>query len=610
MVVGFHGWVDLVKPQVKQASKRQPSSPRPPSGSAPVRLIGGDYEIVNRWPVVVLASLTFFLSLPLFAPASFWLLGFVVFVPWLVAVCISRRSGWVYLVSYLLGAAFFLWHLRWMYHTTPPGYILGSLFWLAPGFPLAAWPVRFLYRQHGWSIAIVFPIIWTAIELLRSRGPLNFPWFLLGHSQIRILTLIQIADLVGVYGVSFLLALVNGWMADLLLRPILIWWGRSATASRRVPIGTVVMVVSLGATIVYGQYRLSQHNQLAEQPESLGPKIAVLQGDFVLSPTYDPKAPTEGDKFRTYRELLERAAAQSPDMLVLPETPWSLYLQKNGEYTEWNPLFTGLATRYSTPLVVGSLRECPQQVGPDAKVCRHNSAFVYTPGVTTPKSYDKIHLVPFGEYVPFRNSERFHWLYRFLNDGPWNPWGAGGHDYSLTPGTEYSVFAMQAKSRQGDAFRFGLTICYEDVVADLFRRFVTDRDGAKRVEFMLNISNDGWFGRGTQQPQHLVSCAFRAVENRIGIARAVNTGVSGFLDSDGSWHDLMVAESESPHAGGTGYRIAPVRINRRVTFYSQYGDVFAYGCTFLAMIAMGTALTTQWRSRRVSRREGKEMVTT
>jgi apolipoprotein N-acyltransferase len=165
---------------------------------------------------------------------------------------------------------------------------------------------------------------------------------------------------------------------------------------------------------------------------------------------------------------------------------------------------------------------------------------------------------------------------------------------------------MQARSLEGEAFRFGVTICYEDVVANVFRRFVTSPDGSKRVEFMLNISNDGWFGRGTQQPQHLVSCAFRAIENRIGIARAVNTGVSGFLDSDGSWHDLMVGEGKGPRAGGTGYRVARVQIDRRVTFYSRYGDVFAWACAALTVLAMVSASVTGVRGWRAGRLAGKE----
>ena len=345
--------------------------------------------------------------------------------------------------------------------------------------------------------------------------------------------------------------------------------------------------------------------QLCQQRAAVGPRISVLQGDFVLSPVNDPSAPSDDDKRRSYFALFDQATAHSPDMVVLPETPWFMYLQQGGRYSAWNYKFVRLAAQHHTNIVVGSLAEQPQPPGTYPAVHRYNSAFVYRPDVREPDRYDKIHLVPFGEYVPFRYCKRLHWLYRFLNDGPWNPWGRDGFEYSLTAGTEYKAFAMQAPSLSGDAFRFGVTICYEDVIPDLFRHFVTDRDGKKRVEFMLNISNDGWFGRGPQQPQHLVSCAFRAVENRIGIARAVNTGVSGFLDSDGSWHDLMADPGDTPRAGGTGLRVAPVRIDRRVTFYSRCGDVFAKACAILTGLAIGDALmhgVRGWRALRRSRR--------
>ena len=605
---------------------------RQQADSSPLRLIGGQYEIVHRWPVVVLAAMTYLLSLPMFEPRSVWLVGYVLFVPWLTAVCISRRSGWVYLISYLLGAVFFLTHLRWLYATTPPGYILGSLY-LAACFPLAAWPVRHLYRKRQASVAITFPIVWTALELMRSRGPLNFPWFLVGHSQIRLLTVIQIADLVGVFGVTFVVTMVNGWLVDLLLRPILIWRGGRAKPPRVGPVGTVVMLIVVGATLIYGRARLGT----ARARE--GPLIAVLQGDYLLSPddldapapeeqrpAHDEidalllamyRTPYEADKRRTYVELMAEAARERPDVVVLPETPWALYLNRELRNTPSdanvvNPSalqheeFVRFASHRQSYLVVGSLSREPQPQGTTYPAeHRYNSAFVYTPGAKEAGRYDKIHLVLFGEYVPFRYSKRLFWLYRFLNDGPWNPWGRDGFEYSLTPGTEFKTFPMQSRSLGGDAFSFGITICYEDVIPQVFRRFVVDEDGNKRASFMLNISNDGWFGRGTQQAQHLAACAFRAVENRVGIARAVNTGVSGFIAPDGSWYSLVGKSSTEPQVGGTGYRTARVMIDPRVTFYSRHGDLFGLGCAILAAVSVVDALSAGVRERRLRRSTGK-----
>jgi len=176
-------------------------------------------------------------------------------------------------------------------------------------------------------------------------------------------------------------------------------------------------------------------------------------------------------------------------------------------------------------------------------------------------------------------------------------------EYSLTPGTQYTTFAMRMRSPESRELHFGITICYEDVIPDVFRRFVVDGAGRKRADFMVNISNDGWFGHGAQQPQHLVNCAFRAIENRVPVARAVNTGVSGFVASDGSWYDVAADSQRHPQAGGVGYRVARLWLDPRVTFYSRHGDLFAFACGLLGAVGMADAIVVA-RRRRARRRAG------
>ncbi len=601
------------RPTARSAGRRRPVAAQTPAAGTDGLPPGGSVRALAG-----AAALTLLLSLPLFAPWSFWPLAYVAFAPWLMAITVTPRAGRVYVFSAVLGAAFFLVHFRWLYSTTPEGYVAASLLLLAPGFVLGTWLIRHLRRRRGVPLVLSFPLVWVAVEFLRARMPLGFPWFLLGHTQIRLPAMIQIADLTGVYGVSFVVAMVNGLLAELILRRT----GRRAggIAAGATPAWTALVVGTVAAVHLYGWYRLAQTDA---RP---GPRIAVLQGDFELHPRPVPGKPpaTDEQKRELYFELFRQAAAGAPDLVVFPETPWSMVLNREIREIHRNAallesmsrerarqaLLMGLAgqrhherlrdlsARHRTAIVIGSLSEEPQPDGVYPPEHRYNSAFVYRPDHEEPRRYDKIHLVPFGEAIPFRYSRRLFWLYRFLNDGPWNPWGGKDFEHTLTAGTGFCTFEIPAPSLNGHDYRFGVTICYEDVIPEVFRRFVVEGSGPKRVDFMLNISNDGWFGHGSQQAQHLVNCAFRAIENRVGIARAVNTGVSGFIDSTGRWHDLVVEPGRGPHAGGTGQRTARVAVDPRVTLYSRYGDVLAWLCGLVAAAAGLDAVTLRWRQRR------------
>ncbi len=574
--------------------------------AATPRLAGASAPVVfeQPWQVLTLSLLSWVLSLPLFAPWSIWPLGYIVFVPWLLAVCGARSTAWTIAGSYLLGAAFFLTHWRWLYSTTPPGYFAGAL-WFALHFPLCGWIVRHLVRRRRVNAAVAFAFVWVLTELMRSRGPLAFPWFLLGHSQIRLLPLVQIADITGVYGVSLLVALVNGWLCDMLLGRL----GARAPEPLRVPMlhASIGIVLLFAATLIYGRQRMD-----GEAVEK-GPRVSVLQGDFELSPVSDPNAPKDSDKRQTYLKMMAAAAADSPDLIVLPETPWGLYLNRElrefpsnaaivHESRRQHAAIQKLASAFGSDVVIGSISLEPQPEGSYPDTHRYNSAFVYHPDGSEPGRYDKIHLVLFGEYVPFRYWYGLHWFYRWLNSI--TPWGHDGFEYSLTAGREFDVFATRPRAG-GQERHFGITICYEDVIPQVFRQFITDAAGGKRVDFMLNISNDGWFGHGSQQPQHLVNCAFRAIENRVGIARAVNTGVSGFIAPDGGWYDIITPQPGRPLAGGEGHRSSTILIDPRVTFYSRHGDLFGAACSLVGLAGLADAIATGVRNR-PKRRKRKE----
>lgn len=402
--------------------------------------------------------------------------------------------------------------------------------------------------------------------------------------------------------------------------------------------------VLVGATWLYGQMRLAQTEGLSE-----GPLVAVIQHDFVqlsVPPYSEPRERV----FSEYMVQGAQAARHSPDLIVFPETTWGShqnidFLQiplqavdevdarayafghrthlataafARGEYArvnetiaEWEQVFRQIAAQRPELGLRRDFPRLPAEGGPPTTVLigslsiqklettyprlkKFNSALVYDPdGTQRPQRYDKNHLVPFGEFVPFRQ-QRFlfidlHPLYRWLNR--LSPFSDGGKiEYSLSPGRELTVFTLEAGGR---TYRFGTPICYEDVTPYLIRRYVW-QGGQRRVDFLVNISNDGWFLHSAELPQHLAICVFRAVENRVGIARAVNTGISGFIDSNGRTYNLVEKDGRLFGPGVVGYQVGRMKIDQRASLYGRTGDWLAGACLVGSAALWASAMFTRW----------------
>jgi len=536
------------------------------------------FAITTHRAVAVLALCSAVLQSVIFAPISIWPVGFVCMVPWLILTARTSQAPRVYFYSYMLGLASFLINMRWMYAATGWGYLALSLY-QAVYFPLVACPLRHAVRRRQWPLALVFPLIWTGSELLRAVVISGFPWFYLAHSQYNVLTLIQISDLVGAYGVSFVVAAVNGAIADVILirlatRNSLMGLGRTA----RFSIGFAIVLVA--ATMVYGQFQL--HRETTE----VGPKVAIIQGDYLVS--VDGPEVDDRDKMKTYFSMIEEAANEKPDLFLLPETPWIMYL--NPEARDFFSVsrksfarFKDYAARNNAYLVTGSASFLRTPNDLLAQERRYNSAMVFGPDGSEPGRYDKIHLVYFGEVVPFRFG-RLRFVYLWLNRIMPFSGADRNFEYSLFAGDQFRSFKMEPASRPGRFFRFGVPICYEDVMPYVSREFVSGGSNQKRVDFLLNISNDGWYGHGSQQPQHLAICVFRAVENRVGIARAVTTGISAFIEPSGEVHDRVRGRPSQSWPGESGYAISSISVDSRYSLYSRFGDWFAWGCAMMLLL--------------------------
>lgn len=583
-----------------------------------------------------LAALLLTLAYP---PLPLWPLALPALAPWAVAMCAAHRVWLANWLSFLVAWGYFLVNLSWLYPVTDLGYVALAGY-LALYFVLAAWAVR-TARRFGIATAFALPVVWTACEYARAWVMSGFPWLFVAHCFHDVLPLIQISDLVGAYGVTFLAAAVSGTLADWLLAGAV--RGASPIGLRQRIAGLLFAVVVMAGALGYGFVRL------ADPPAEPGPRVAVIQHDFPLRNTPPYSAPREY-VFSAYFALAAEAAATRPDLVVFPETTWASaqnidFLRTpllavdetpadtwrygkrtheasaafaRGEYGPINDLIADWEARYrrraaerpdlslptefprlpaqgpALPIVLGSLSI---EAGADSGHSGHrkfNSALVYdATGEQRAQRYDKVHLVVFGEYVPFRN-ERFlgidlHPLYLWLNK--LSPFSEQGKvHYSLTHGRELTVFDLAAGGR---TFRFGTPICYEDVMPYLIREYVW-QDGRRRVDFLLNISNDGWFLHSAELAQHLAICVFRAVENRVSIARAVNTGISGFIDGNGRKHDLVMRDGRAHGPGVVGWSSAAIGIERRTSPYGVYGDWFARICLLLTAMLWLSAMFTRW----------------
>jgi apolipoprotein N-acyltransferase len=443
--------------------------------------------------------------------------------------------------GWLAGLAFFLLLLRWLnftfrvYSAIPwpltwgPTLLLAAYCGLWMG--LVAGGVAWIDRRRGpgWAL-LAAPFLWVAAEWIRGWLFGGFPWGSLGYSQYRQLAVIQIAELGGVHAVSLVVASVNTALAGVVL-----------LSRRQAAAGLGLAALLVGATLTFGMWRLGEEEPLGEIT------IAVMQPAIEQPLKWNP-----GHTVATlaiYGDLTRAAAHQRPALIVWPETDSPTILRQD-------PVLLGVLTDLSAasgvPLLVGSV---DAGTGPGARELR-NTAFLLTErGII--ERYDKIHLVPFGEYVPLSGVIGFvrGWA-EFISE--------------LTPGSRAVVFP-------GPPAPFGVVICYEGVFPALVRRFV--QNGAR---LLVNMTNDAWFGRTSGPLQHLAMYPLRAVEHRTAVVRAANTGVSAFIAPSGRIGKTLGLFER-------GVLIAPVPLRTRETLYTRLGDWLAWVALGVSGAALGAA---------------------
>ena len=405
-------------------------------------------------------------------------------------------------------------------------------------------------RGSEWSMLVLASPLWVSLEYLRSILLTGFPWENLGYSQYIALPVIQIADLAGVYGVSFVVVLVNSLIFHII---------RHLRRTGRTPIAAILCLVAVvGLVLAYGVMRIHQEN---ERMCALTPiKVGIVQGNIDQSLKWEDAYQRE--TLRVYKRLTQEVAKEKPELVIWPETAVPFFFPFDQPFS---PMVRTAGSKTGVHLLFGS----PFYQDKKDHIRYLNSAYLLSPDGEIKGRYDKIHLVPFGEYVPF---SRFLPFIRPLVEGV-------GDFASGEETTGAMVFSIPSA-------KFGVLICYEIIFPGLNRRFI--RKGA---DFLVTITNDAWFGKTSAPFQHFSMATFRAIENRVSVARAANTGISGIISSTGrivTQTDIFSRQTVTGH----------VYPKNSDTFYTRHGDTFAYACMIWSILLIGSSCILQREKKR------------
>jgi apolipoprotein N-acyltransferase len=544
----------------------------------------------DRHPVV----LSFFSAMLLwfsFLPTDWSWLAWGSLVPLFLLIRSQRSRRSIYFGAWTGGMLFWVLAIQWVRLTDSDAWLA----WLVMALALSAWWPGFLLLARlsvlrlGLPLMVAAPLIWVGLEFVRAHIFTGFSWYYLAHTQYQMLPLIQLADTTGALGVSLVIALVNAWLVDLRTLPLSQSTPQGNRLSRSQLARAGIVLGTLAATVGYGTFRIATarfHD---------GPRLALLQSDLPQS----RKISGDHDQILlNYKTLVDRAVRDNEhlDLIVWPETAYPFpfvsrdpllsdssyerharaYNEKNGRefWENWDlesrHQLHGWTDRNKVPMLVGSLIYDFQASG----LSKLNSAILFEPGLKAIQRYAKIHLVPFGEYVPL--IDLFPWLTVLT---PYR----GASIPSLSFGTKPIWFKL-------GRYRIATAICFEDTIPQAVRRFFRGQKD-RQPDVVVNISNDGWFQGSSEHDMHLAISVFRAIENRVPMARAVNMGISAFIDGNGRVIDSLPKRTEGVLSG-------TVPLDDRVTLYSEGGDWLGFTCLIFTVALIPAWALQSFLSRR------------
>jgi len=519
----------------------------------------------------LLLVFTVFFSAVLMALAFPWnnyeWLGWIAISFFLVSLC-GRNPILGYFLSFFWTIVFYVTLGPWLFNISGYSLLHHSILAFYLGFVWGPFGLVFCIIAKRWGAApalLAAPFLWVAFEYLRSNlGFFAFPWGLIAHSQYQNQSIIQFASLIGTYGISFLLAIVNSAIAVLALyimgahrklAPLL-----PLSVSKRWMLSLVVPAVLFTVSaLVFGIITLST---MAPGPQI---RVSVVQGNIEQKKKWDRRYARY--IMQTYAELTQEVARNGPELIIWPEaaTPHSIDGSRRLQMT-----VNQIAEKSSAHLLLGSSSYQKFEAGRAKKVGYKNSAFLIHPdGSNMNQRYDKMVLLPFGEYLPYKDKI---------------PWSAINIPDlgSFLPGEEYTIF-------KGTSCRFGVAICWESVFPEHVRQLVK-----KEAQFIVNIGNEAWFGKTAAPYQMLSMNVFRAVENRVFVIRCTNTGISCFIDPYGRIIN-SVRDDTGQNLFVKGVLTENVTLMNSETFFTRHGDLLPWICIFCLAVFFLAALLKKSR---------------
>jgi apolipoprotein N-acyltransferase len=508
--------------------------------------------LAHHWLLPVSTGVLMALAFP---PFNFSQLGWIALVPLLFALAGSSR-GEAFRCGYVAGLTFFALTIWWIVHVTLPGTVALIAF-LALYFGLGAFWFSIaagtrLRGANGPSSAVrnmaaslLATAGWITLEWLRGKLIFGgFPWNFLGVSQWRAVPLIQLASITGVYGVSALVCFVNLALYFTFRR--FIGYLNQPGARSRLSWEFYAAMALIGLALWHGIRAVLPK----ESRSSRTVQLALVQGNIPQTLKFEPSQ--KAMILERYQTLTETAVMTPVDLIIWPETATPEPLRYDPESFA---LVTNLAMKANAPLLTGTIDVTPYSSPPEA----FNAAILVRPDGSMGAIYHKIHLVPFGEYVPLRKLVPFFkWLTPITD--------------SFECGREFILFQL-------NELRFGVVICFEDTVPGVYRPFV--QHGA---DFMVNLTNDAWFKDSPAAEMHLANAVFRCAETRRPLVRCTNNGVTCIVDEFGFVRSNLRLPAFAE--GSLDCELSVPR-NPGMTFYTEHGDWIVGVCAIITGLTAG-----------------------